>query len=82
MLRQHGPALTFKLLNGMTYLDAVVKEVMRLLPVTPGGTRKTTQAWTLEDGRVIPSGDAEIRDPDPDPDLEGLDVVPDPDPYL
>jgi cytochrome P450 len=37
------------------YLDAVIKESMRIRPVVPGVSRKLTQPWTL-DGYELPVG--------------------------
>jgi len=37
------------------YLDAVIKEALRIRPVVPGVSRKLTRPWTL-DGHELPAG--------------------------
>ncbi|MEW5314204.1 MAG: hypothetical protein WDW38_005718 [Sanguina aurantia] len=58
LVTAHGPDLTFQQLHEMPYLDAVVREVMRLLPASSGSFRRLLEdtqmgAYTLPKGSII-----------------------------
>ncbi|MEW5311713.1 MAG: hypothetical protein WDW38_003402 [Sanguina aurantia] len=55
VVADHGSNITFHSLSAMPYLDACIREAIRLLPATMGGFRKTVKAMTVK-GVVVPAG--------------------------
>ena len=55
VLNTHGEALTMTSLSAMPYLDAVLKEAMRLIPAARVGMRKATRDLNY-DGIIVPKG--------------------------
>ncbi|GIM16787.1 hypothetical protein Vretimale_19391, partial [Volvox reticuliferus] len=55
-LEKYGHELSYSVLGDMPYLDAVIKESLRLLPVSIGGFRLAKQDVQLRSGFVIPRG--------------------------
>ncbi|PNW77203.1 hypothetical protein CHLRE_10g426600v5 [Chlamydomonas reinhardtii] len=55
VIEEFGPELSYKAASSMPYMDATIKECMRLLPASAGGPRKLTQ--DLKVGEVVlPAG--------------------------
>lgn len=51
-----APYIEYDQLNELTYLDKVINEAMRLMPVVPIVFREVDEEITLSDGYVIPRG--------------------------
>ncbi|GLC35848.1 hypothetical protein PLESTM_000375200 [Pleodorina starrii] len=56
VMEQHGPELSYQALCAMPYMDATMKECMRLLPAAFGGFRRLTADLPVGD-YVIPAGE-------------------------
>lgn len=46
-MASHGDDLSFRTLNAMTYLDATIKEVVRLIPASNFMIRQLAQPLTV-----------------------------------
>ncbi|GLI65891.1 hypothetical protein VaNZ11_009533 [Volvox africanus] len=55
-LGKYGHELSYSVLGDMPYLEAVIKETLRLLPVSIGGFRIAKRDVQLRSGFVIPRG--------------------------
>ncbi|KAG2431862.1 hypothetical protein HXX76_009355 [Chlamydomonas incerta] len=55
-MRKHGDELSYGVLNDMPYLDAVIKETIRVFPTAVGGFRRALKDVPVEGGHTIPAG--------------------------
>ncbi|KAG2497936.1 hypothetical protein HYH03_004198 [Edaphochlamys debaryana] len=56
VVAQHGGAITYAVASQMPYMDATLKEAMRLLPASAGGLRELTADLRVGE-HVIPKGE-------------------------
>ncbi|KXZ56799.1 hypothetical protein GPECTOR_1g72 [Gonium pectorale] len=57
VVAQHGPGLTHEASLDMRYLEATLKECMRILPASAGGIRRLAEDVRVGGGYVIPKGE-------------------------
>ncbi|KXZ56842.1 hypothetical protein GPECTOR_1g76 [Gonium pectorale] len=55
VISEHGSEMSLPALGAMSYLEAALKEAMRLLPATSGGLRQLTEPLKVGD-TVLPAG--------------------------
>lgn len=54
VVAEHGPAMDAAALKAMTYLDMVVREMLRVHPIVGGVFRKALKDFELPGGYHIP----------------------------
>ncbi|KAG2497925.1 hypothetical protein HYH03_004187 [Edaphochlamys debaryana] len=55
VIAEYGPEMSWQAVSNVPYMDAVLKEAMRLLPASAGGLRKLTEDLAVGDV-VVPKG--------------------------
>ncbi len=56
MIAEYGEELSYKAACNMPYMDATLKEAMRLLPASAGGMRRLTRDLHVGE-YVVPAGE-------------------------